>query len=220
MRIQTGNPGACGERSKRSKWVTAPAKIASSISPGETRDRQEARRDDGAEDEKGQPRRRVLTAVDRPGESAERHGRSHLTDSAPPRRDVGYNEGDAAPAPSRDDDSADHPSRRAPHLARLHRPRRPSGPLPPSPGRLQGVPRRRFRPRPDDGEDAEGLRHRDRRAPAGGPAALPELAASSAGASGSPTSSSKGGRSSRSPPSAARPEPPEGEPGPRATWTS
>ena len=36
IRIQTGNPGAWGERSYRSKRVTAPAKTASSISPGET----------------------------------------------------------------------------------------------------------------------------------------------------------------------------------------
>ena len=36
IRIQTGNPGACGERSYRSKRVTAPAKTASSISPGDT----------------------------------------------------------------------------------------------------------------------------------------------------------------------------------------
>ncbi len=34
-RIHTGKPGACGDRSNRSKCVTAPAKIASSISPGE-----------------------------------------------------------------------------------------------------------------------------------------------------------------------------------------
>ena len=36
IRIQTGNPGAWGERSYRSNRVTAPAKTASSISPGET----------------------------------------------------------------------------------------------------------------------------------------------------------------------------------------
>ena len=34
-RIHTGNPGACGERSKRSKCVTAPENTASSISPGD-----------------------------------------------------------------------------------------------------------------------------------------------------------------------------------------
>ena len=78
-------------------------------------------------------------------------------------------------APSGMTDSPDHPSRRAPHLARLHRSGRAARSLPPAPGGFQGVPRRRLRPRPDDGTDPEGLRHRDRRPPAGDPPALPQL---------------------------------------------